>query len=148
MRLKSKFHDDESRIWFGNFSMEESTTARVYVLANHVVTAFQKRIYKVGLPENPKPELFRLRWPMSQPFSYDRVTKVKIESVGGGGELRFGLKSEISGLQIDQQTGELTIDGPVLWNSNIRRIDEHERLLEPSFRGSATHAWKKRFRAN
>lgn len=59
--------------------------------------------------------------PESKWIGTDAKQSIQIGSRGGVGEVLFSLKTEYAGLDIDPQSGLITVDTPTLWNNYLQR---------------------------
>ena len=81
----------------------------------------------------PSPKLDRglkpmtLLWQNKPWILADQVERFTIPYDGGLGKVEFGLKNAIGGVQIDKDSGEITVDAPQLWQRFVENSSKKDR---------------------
>ena len=110
----------------------KSPTRRVATASSGstLVVANRSQIFDYKLPSlklDPELTPMVLLWPNKPWFLADQVERFTVPYEGGQGKVEFALKSAIAGVQIDKDSGEITVDAPQLWQRFVEDSSKKDR---------------------
>ena len=86
--------------------------------ATKIVIANRSQIFDYRLPYldlTPEEKPLTLLWPDKPLILANQVERFVVPHDGGRGKIEFALTNQNDGVQIDTNTGEITVDAPKLW---------------------------------
>ena len=123
----------EPVLLFSQSTDKAKSPTRKVATATHgstLVVASRSQIFDYRFP-NPKlnRELkpMTLYWPNKPWILADQVERFTVPYDGGKGKVEFALKNAIAGVQIDKDSGEISVDAPQLWQRFVENSSKTDR---------------------
>lgn len=122
--------------FYDQHSMNHKT---MFVLPERVVIATGDKLLVVSISRTTldnAPMPLHLLWPELPILSIDKPQTLDVKARGGSGEIEYQLTSQYEGIELNNQTGLITVHTPTLWASflsNLKNSPDIDLLLNRRF---------------
>ena len=91
------------------------------VLEDKVILVEKQKVYSLPITKKQKsaPMPLHIPWKTVKPLNVESKQVLDIKAVGGAGAIEYSLLSEYEGIEIDSNSGRVTVDTPKLWKAYL-----------------------------